>query len=185
MGSHTSWMPVIVAAVAAWWVVVIACGLVLDRTAPPPVTLEVTPMSRRRRWLRGPRAALWRLLSWAAFVAGLDVASLRWAQRAERLDPTPRPTALRADARGRAWDRTLASSTCSPASPPSPPPSAPRRTTPTEDEDTRRWERTLPWGTPSPLLTREGRGRPYPFVPLAPPLPPAAPRSSRRSRRSP
>lgn len=49
------------------------------------------------------------------------------------------------------------------------------------EEVTRRWERTLPWGTPSPLVTREGLGRPYPFVPLTPPLPP----SSRRRRRNP
>jgi hypothetical protein len=177
MNSHTEWTPVIVAAIAAWWTVVILCGLVLRRAAAHPVTLEVTPMSHRRTWLPGPRATLWRHLSWLAFVVGLDGPSVRAARRAERIERRTRQRARaveRESARALDWDRTLASSPCS----------APRTTPALDfaaDENTRRWERTLPWGTPSPLMTREGRARPYPFVPLAPPLP----TSSRRARRNP
>jgi hypothetical protein len=185
MNSHVEWTPVIVAALVAWWTVVILCGLVLRRAAAHPVTLEVTPMSHRRTWLPGPRATLWRHLSWLAFVVGLDGPSVRAARRAERIERRTRQRARaveRESARALDWDRTLGSSPCSA---PNLPPSAPRAASSldfTADENTRRWERTLPWGTPSPLVTREGLGRPYPFVPLAPPLPP---RSSRRARRAP
>lgn len=196
MNSHDPWMTLVWAAVAAWWTVVISCGLVLHRTSRP-VTLEVTPMSHRRTWWPRPRAALWRALSRLVFAVGLDGASLRYARRAEWLDKRSRQRARaveRESARALDWDRTLASS---PSSPPSLPPSAPRPAPvlpwispdmdPTgPDESMRRWERTLPWGTPSPLLTREGLGKPYQFVPLAPPMsPPAAPSSGRRSRRTP
>jgi hypothetical protein len=184
MNSHVEWTPVVVAAIAAWWTAVIAGGLVMRRAVAHPVTLEVTPMSHRRTWLPGPRATLWRALSWLAFVVALDGVSLRAARRAERIERRTRQRARAAEresARALDWDRTLASSPCSG---PSLPPSAPRATPALDfaaDENTRRWERTLPWGTPSPLMTREGRAKPYPFVPLAPPLP----TSSRRARRNP
>lgn len=183
MNSHDPWMTLAWAAVAAWWTVVIAGGLVLHRTSRP-VTHEVTPMSRRRTWWPRPRATLWRAVSWLAFAVGLDGASLRYARRAEWLDRRTRQRARaveRESARALDWDRIHASS---PSSRPSLPPSAPRPAPSLDfsaEEDTRPWERTLPWGTPSPLMNREGRARPYPFVPLAPPLPP---RSSRRARRA-
>jgi hypothetical protein len=193
MNSHVEWTPVVVAALVAWWTVVIAGGLVMRRPAANPVTLDVTQMSHRRTWLPAQRATLWRHLSWLAFVVGLDGASLRAARRAERIERRTRQRAravARESARALDWDRTLASSPCSatilPPSAPRPPPVlpwiSPDMNPSPPDEDTRRWERTLPWGTPSPLMTREGRAKPYPFVPLAPPLPTS---SSRRARRNP
>lgn len=169
MNSHVEWTPVIVAALVAWWTVVIAGGLAMRRAVAHPVTLEVTLMSHRRTWLPAQRAALWRRLSWLAFVAGLDGASLRAARRAERIERRTRQRARAAEresARALDWDRTLGSSRSSATILP---PAAPRPALDfSADENTRRWERTLPWGTPSPLMTREGRGKPYPFVPLSP-----------------
>jgi hypothetical protein len=172
MNSHDPWTAVLLAALVAWWVVVVSCGLVLRQTAPEPVTLEVTRMSRRAtratRWTVA-LAAIWRALSWLAFLAALDGLSLRAARRAGRLERRGRPRARPAAAPGASGsdqERTLASSPCSPWAR-SLPPSAPRPVLPEETEETRQWERTLPWGTPSPLLTREGMGKPYPFVPLA------------------
>jgi hypothetical protein len=172
MNSHVEWTPVVVAALVAWWVVVVSCGLVLRRTAPLPVTLDVTRMSRRStRWTMA-LAVIWRALSWLAFLAAFDALSLRAARRAGRLERRGRPRARPVGHPGASaadLERTLASSPCSA---PSLPPSAPRTTPALDfaaDENTRRWERTLPWGTPSPLMTREGRARPYPFVPLAEP----------------
>lgn len=177
MNSHDPWTAVLLAAVAAWWVVVISCGLVLRRTAPPPVTLDVTPMSRRATWWSRTLAALWRALSRLASLAALDGVSLRAARRAGRLERRGRPRARPAAAPGASGadlERTRVSSPSSPWAR-SLPPSAPRPVLPEQTEETRRWERTLPWGTPSPLLTREGIGKPYPFVPLADPPPGSSP----------
>jgi hypothetical protein len=160
---------------------------------------DVTPMSRPEelremaalRRCQRRAALLWRcgaLLS-GGRRAWVENLSRQYTDRAQRIEKARRSRAQdagRLDAQARAWAAHMTPIPgSSPCSPPNPPPSAPRPTLDQAKESTRRWERTLPWGTPSPLVTREGLGRPYPFVPLAPPLPPAAPRSSRRARRNP
>jgi hypothetical protein len=181
-------------AVGLWFLLVTLSGWVVTRTSPPPVTLmsrPVTPPGRLALATAATRERLWRWAGAAMFALSGQLSggrarwaqrlSLRYTRRAARLEVSRRRRAIAAardSERATAWDRTLASSPCSP---PSRPPSAPRPSLNwNEDESTRRWERTLPYGTPSPLLTREGRGKPYPFVPLAPPLP--QPSSSRRRR---
>lgn len=167
-----------------WFAVVTLSGWIGLREPSRNVTLEETPPTRSALWWEARRLTLWRAASWLMFVVGLDGAAFRAARRSGRIQRAQRrraSDAARDSARALAWERTLASSH---SSVPSRPPSAPRPSLDwSEGESTRRWERTLPWGTPSPLLTREGRGKPYPFVPLSPPLPQPSP-SSRRRRNS-
>lgn len=194
MVSYNSLTAAILWVVAVYLVLLVICWA-LSRLWSRDVTLpQVTPMSRpeERREIatlrRYQRRAdlLWR------FAAHLSGGRRAWAEnlsrgytdRAQRIEKEWHRRAQladRLDGQARAWSALMtpipASSPCSPSLPPS----APRPTLEPAEESTRRWERTLPWGTPSPLLTREGRGKPYPFVPLAPPLP----RSSRRARRAP
>lgn len=106
--------------------------------------------------------------------AWVERLSRRYTDQAQQIEEARRTRlqqAERLDAQLRAWAAALTPIPGNSPYSPSPPPSAPRPTLEPAEEDTRRWERTLPWGTPSPLVTREGLGRPYPFVPLAPPLP--------------
>lgn len=186
---------------ALCWVAVVYLVLVvicwaLSRIWSRDVTLpDVTPMSRpeeRRematlRRLQRRADQLWRFAGHLSGAprAWVESLSQRYTDRAQRIEKDRRHRARladRLDAQARAWAALMTPIPGSSPSSASLPPSAPRPTLEPAEEDTRRWERPLPWGTPSPLVTREGLGRPYPFVPLAPPLPP---RSSRRARRAP
>ncbi len=183
-------------ALGLWFVIVTVAGAILSRDVTPPELPPVTPRSRLGLLLEPARLRLWRWVAatlWrgGALLSGnrrraLERRSRRATARANRIEVERKRRMLaawRLEAKARAWAQHMGLIPgSSPCSPPSPPPSAPRPTLDQAEEPTRRWERTIPWGTPSPLVTREGLGRPYPFVPLAPPLPPS---SSRRARRNP
>lgn len=189
MDSHMKWTLGVVALVA-WWALLLWLGKVLSRSV---TSLDVTRRSRRPRSTpssldlatAGAREWFWRAVSRAAWAVGMTQLSLRYARRAGALEKRRHrraETVGQRAVRDRAWASYLSTPGSSPSSARTLPPSAPRPATP-EDEATRLWERTLPHGTPSPLLTREGMGRPYPFVPLADPPPSSA--STYRSRPSP
>jgi hypothetical protein len=192
MNSHVTMPTLGWIALAVWFLVLPLIGSMLSRSWSRDVTLadppEVTPRSRLALRLEPARLRLWRWVAAALWRVGallsgsrrraLERRSRRATARANRIEVERKRRMLaawRQEARDRAWAAHMTPIPASSPSSTSLPPSAP-------EEDTRRWERTLPWGTPSPLMTREGLGRPYPFVPLAPPL---APRSSRRARRAP
>jgi hypothetical protein len=202
MNSHMWWLLALVG-LAAWWLLLVWVCQVLSRSI---TSLDVTRRSRRPRSTpssldlatEDAREWFWRTASRAAWSIGMTRMSLRYARRAAVLEIRRHrraETVGQRAVRDRAWASYLSTPGSSPSSARSLPPSAPRPAAP-EGEETRQWERTLPHGTPSPLLTREGLGKPYPFVPLAetqpsegtvyrapprrerpkPPLPPPAPR---------
>lgn len=192
MNSHM-WLVLALVGLVAWWLLLVWVCQVLSRSV---TSLDVTRRSRRPRSTPSSldlatadaREWFWRTTSRAAWAVGMTRLSLRYARRAGALE---KRRCRRAETVGQraVRDRAWASYLSTPGSSPSLanlPPSAPRPAptlpwispdmNPTgPDEETHRWERTLPWGTPSPLLTREGIGRPYPFVPLADPPPSSAP----------
>jgi hypothetical protein len=201
MNSHVEWSTLGWVALALWWLVLPAIAVVLSRVVTPataprsrhlvrdPGPLDRATEAFRERTWRGCGRLLWL----AAGRVGTGRARWTWVRRlsgrctrrAAMLELRRRRrenVAAALDVQARAWARTLDSSRSSATILP---PAAPRPRPAldfTADESTRRWERTLPWGTPSPLMTREGRAKPYPFVPLSPyrtaaPVPPE-PRSS-------
>lgn len=209
MNFHIS-LPEALIGIVLWWIFLGALTWALTRWMSRDVTPAATRRSRHLSRDPGPldratealRERTWRRcgrLLWltAGQLSGRRALRVRrWStrctQRGALLELRRRRrenAAAVLDAQARAWARTLDSSRSSatilpPAAPrPAPvlPWISPDMNPSPPDESTRRWERTLPWGTPSPLMTREGRGKPYPFVPLAPPLP----SSSRRARRNP
>jgi hypothetical protein len=170
----------------AWWALLAVVNLLFSRSVTPLSHRDPGRRSRRRelrtirrwRWLA---RLLWRV---AERLSGgrrawLERLSLRCTDRAQRMDRArvARRAALvereiQALEAARARRATHGSSPSSPSFPPSAPrpPLVPRSCSlPLEspEENTRRWERTLPWGTPD----RQGRGKPYPFVPLESPPP--------------
>lgn len=173
MDSHMKWTLGVVA-VVAWWALLLWLGKVLSRSV---TSLDVTRRSRRPRSTPSSldlatadaREWFWRTASRAAWAVGMTRLSLRYARRAGALEKRRYRRAETVGQRA-VRDRAWASYLSTPGSSPSLanlPPAAPRPPLPEETEETRLWERTLPYGTPSPLLTREGIGKPYPFVPLA------------------
>lgn len=202
MNFHIS-LPEALIGIVLWWIFLGALTWALTRWMSRDVTPTATRRSRHLSRDPGPldratealRERMWRRCGRLLWLAAGQLSgrralrvrrwSTRCTQRGALLELRRRRrenAAAVLDAQARAWARTLGSSRSSATILP---PAAPRPTPAldfTADESTRRWERTLPWGTPSPLLTREGLGKPYPFVPLAPPLPTS---SSRRARRSP
>lgn len=178
MEVHNYWTTTVLVLIGLWFLVVTLSGWIATRPTSRDVTRRSRPTGPDPSLLdlatAGARERVWRFLGRALLAVGAQRSGRSLTRRAARLEVRRRRLANAAahlDARTRAWSRTLGSSISSQASPPSPPPSAPRRPLDPAEEETRRFERTLPWGTPSPLLTREGIGKPYPFVPLAPPLP--------------
>lgn len=183
-------------AVGLWFLIVTLSGWIVTRPRPHDVTLRSRPAEPPGRLglaTEGLREWVWRRLGRALHLVAAHLSgrraswvqrrSLRCTRRAAALEMRRRRRAIAAahrEARDRAWDRIRGSSPSSPWTQRLPP-SAPRPVLPEEAEETRRWERTLPWGTPSPLLTREWIGKPYPFVPLAEPPPNSAPGTVYRS----
>jgi hypothetical protein len=204
MVSHTWWVLALVGLVA-WWLLLVWVCQVLSRSV---TSRDVTRRSRRPRSTPSSldlatadaREWFWRTAARATWAAGLRRLSGRYTRRAEVLEKRRHrraETVGQRAVRDRAWASYLSTQGSSPSSvnlPPSAPRPAPTLPwispdmSPTgPEEDTRQWERTLPWGTPSPLLTREGMGKPYPFVPLAeqPPSSGSAYRSPPRAPRRP
>lgn len=180
--NYHMWLVVALVGLVAWWLLLVWVCQVLSRSV---TSLDVTRRSRRPRSTPSSvdlatadaRERFWRTASRAAWAVGMTRLSLRYARRAGALEKRRHRRAETVGQRA-VRDRAWASCLSTPGSSPSLanlPPSAPRPPLPEETEETRRWERTLPWGTPSPLLTREGMGKPYPFVPLADPPPSSAP----------
>lgn len=181
--NYHMWLLVGVVVMVAWWLLLVWLGSVLSRSV---TSLDVTRRSRRPRSTPSSldlatadaREWFWRTASRVTWAVGMTRLSLRYARRAGALEKRRHrraETVGQRAVRDRAWASYLSTPGSSPSLARSLPPSAPRRVLPEETEETRRWERTLPHGTPSPLLTREGMGKPYPFVPLTCPPPSSAP----------
>jgi hypothetical protein len=173
MNSHT-WLVLALVGLVAWWLLLVWVCQVLSRSV---TSLDVTRRSRRPKSTPSSldlatadaREWFWRTATRATWAAGMYRLSGRYARRAEALEKRRHrraETVGQRAVRDRAWASYLSTPGSSPSLARSLPPSAPRPVLPEETEETRQWERTLPWGTPSPLLTREGMAKPYPFVPL-------------------